>query len=120
MTPITNQERELSFARLNAIAKEIDALHAEADTIRRRIGAGRLRLLTMVRTTERERRERPWMAEYSKIDTIKAIRELTLLSLKEAKDLVERLPAVLGDYADDNHVVQHMRENGATFDRMSE
>lgn len=53
-----------------------------------------------------------------KIETIKAVRILTNMGLKEAKEGVENLPFVLGLYRNDDPRVLEMVANGATFDRV--
>jgi len=59
-----------------------------------------------------------WSAASCKIETIKAVRILTNMGLKEAKEGVENLPFVLGPYRNDDPRVLDMVANGATFDRV--
>lgn len=58
-----------------------------------------------------------YQGEPSKILTIKAVRELLNCGLKEAKELVESMPASLGDIPDEHPVVRRMKEAGAQFTR---
>jgi large subunit ribosomal protein L7/L12 len=55
----------------------------------------------------------------NKINVIKAVREVTTLGLKEAKDLVEAAPTNVKEgigKADAEEVVKKLREAGATVD----
>lgn len=111
--------REDAFHTIRGLEYAIQKLQEQIDILRHEYritqgGAGRL-VLTKMMEVQSESYGR--LGGLDKIGTIKLVRELTYCSLKEAKDLVEALPAVLGDYADDHPAVLKLHAGGATFIR---
>ena len=111
--------REDAIEQLDRLRSELTTLQFEAQRVEREIaslqreyGVGTL-VLTSCMIVQPDGWGYPGTAD--KLGTIKCIRELLGLGLREAKTLVESLPQPLPGVRPDHPIIVSMRANGATF-----
>lgn len=118
MSPIISiRDRQTLQEMLRTAEEQVSALRAALGIPQDTSGKD-LWLMAFGKYTKADQLKSAWITEGTdrKIDCIKAIRERTLMGLKEAKELVESAPCRLGRYSENDSMVLELRAQGCVLE----